>query len=197
MNHAVALQPPEASASEEKVTRPPIESIYRHWVRYVWLSLQRLGVNRSDLDDLAHDVFIVVQRRLHSFDPEAPIRPWLFGICIKVAANYRRRAHRHREELQSSPEISASEVRASHSPIRPEQAALQRERFDQAEAILNRLSPVKRAVFVMYQVEDMSCEQIAEELGLATGTVYSRLHAARQFFAKEALRRSKEAGQPS
>jgi len=64
-----------------------VRTIYREQGRFVWLSLQRLGIHPSDLDDIAQDVFMVVHRRLDTFDRRARISTWLFGICMRVAAN--------------------------------------------------------------------------------------------------------------
>ena len=72
--------------------------------RFVWLSLQRLGIHPSDLDDIAQDVFMIVHRRLDTFDRRARISTWLFGICMRVAANYRRRRRWTREVLSGGSE---------------------------------------------------------------------------------------------
>jgi RNA polymerase sigma-70 factor (ECF subfamily) len=64
-----------------------LRAIYQQHARFVWLSLQRLGVYPSDLDDVAQDVFVIVHRRLDSFDRRARVTTWLFGICMRVAAN--------------------------------------------------------------------------------------------------------------
>src|SRR3954470_20523583 len=73
---------------------PTVKSIYEEHARFVWLTLQRFGVEPADLDDVAHDVFVVVHRRLDSFDGTSRMTTWLFGICMRLAANYRRRRRR-------------------------------------------------------------------------------------------------------
>src|SRR5687767_8088682 len=75
---------------------PTVRSIYEEHARFVWMTLQRLGVQPAELDDVAHDVFVVVHRRLHTFDGTSRMTTWLFGICLRLAANYRRRRD-HRE----------------------------------------------------------------------------------------------------
>ncbi|HVR19682.1 MAG TPA: sigma-70 region 4 domain-containing protein, partial [Polyangiaceae bacterium] len=55
-------------------------------------------------------------------------------------------------------------------------------------AVLEKMQPIYRVVFMMFEVEGIPCDRIAEELGVATGTVYSRLHVARKMFAREAAR---------
>src|SRR5688572_278804 len=68
-----------------------VKRIYEEHAHFVWLSLQRLGVQPADVGDLAHDVFVVVHRRLHTFNRTSRVTTWLFGICVRVVANYRRR----------------------------------------------------------------------------------------------------------
>ena len=156
-----------------------IRTIYEKHGRFVWLSLQRLGVRHADLDDLAHDVFVVAHRRLDSFDGSSRMTTWLFGICIRVAANYRRRR-------QNSSEIPTG-VSGKNSPataVPVDELLVLRERRVLAETVLGQLVLGQRAVFVMYEIEALQCEEIAELLGLPIGTVYSRLHAARKRIEK-------------
>jgi len=132
-----------------------------------------MGVPASDLDDVMQETLIVVHRNLHRYDPEAKISAWLFGICRRVTAGYRARAFRRHERLTGTlPEIQQGET--------PEEITRQLEARSLMESILERLDPEKRAVFVMFEVEELACTEIAEQLGVPVGTVYSRLHAARR-----------------
>src|ERR1044071_5007055 len=71
-----------------------VRGIYEEHARFVWLTLQRMGVGRADLEGVAPDVIMVVHRRLDTFDGTSRMTTWLFGICKRVAANYRRRRGR-------------------------------------------------------------------------------------------------------
>ena len=64
---------------------------------FLWRSLQRLGVRSADLEDVFQEVFIVVHKRLHTFDGSSALTTWLFGVCLRVAAAHRRRAWFRRE----------------------------------------------------------------------------------------------------
>lgn len=176
----------KSSASTQTAAPPTLEAVYAERARFVWLTLQRLGVRASDLDDVCQDVFIILERKLPEFDAKAPIKPWLFAICAQTASNYRRRA-RFRLEV-SAGGMSAEEelVPEAEAYRRPDREASSREQLERAERILSKLGPLKRSVFVMFELEGLSCQQIADELGLPVGTVYSRLHSARQLFASYA-----------
>jgi RNA polymerase sigma-70 factor, ECF subfamily len=170
-----------------------LETIYAECARFVWLSLQRAGVRQADLDDVCQDVFVIVQRKLPEFREGAKVRPWLLAICARTAANYRRRAHLRLE--QSSSSLSgrdAESVGAAPETQRPDNEVARRRALQQVEAILSRMSPLKRAVFVMFEVEGMTCLDIAAELGLPVGTVYSRLNSARKVFLERAARTTTE-----
>jgi RNA polymerase sigma-70 factor (ECF subfamily) len=148
---------------------------------YVWVSLQRLGVRESDVPDVAQEVFVVVHRRLHTFDGRTAMTAWLYGICVRLAIAHRRRAYVRRERTVSSPPEDPAAARASGDP---ESALASREAHAWIQGVLNTLDPERRAVFVMYEIEELSCDEIAATVGIPRGTVHSRLHAARREFRK-------------
>lgn len=154
---------------------PTFKSIYDEHARFVWLTLQRVGVHRQDLGDVAHDVFVVVHRRLHTYDRTSRVTTWLFGICLRVAANYRRRQRRVPSEAELR--ARASDAATAHVPV--DEVLARRQESARAERVLAELSLEKRAVFVMFEIENLSCQEIAELIGIPVGTVYSRLHTAR------------------
>jgi RNA polymerase sigma-70 factor (ECF subfamily) len=174
-----------AGASPSSAADPQLDvvTVHQRHAEFVWLSLQRLGVRDADIEDLLQEVFVVVHRRLPSFDGSSRMTTWLFGICMRVAAAYRRRAHRrHEESVALVPEPPAGDE------ANPEESAATREARDRLRAVLDAMDLEKRALFVMYELDEMTCEDIGEVLGVPVGTVYSRLHAARKAF-EQALRR--------
>ena len=183
------LRPSFDPAANAHVGRPetaqPLEvrTIYREHGRFVWLSLQRLGVHPSDLDDVAQDVFMVVHRRLDTFDRRARVSTWLFGICMRVAANYRRRRRWTHEVLSGGGEDDRPSALAAADDV-----LVRREQRELAERALNRLEIAKRATFVMFEIESLSCLEIAELMNVPVGTVYSRLHSARRQLEKNLSR---------
>jgi RNA polymerase sigma-70 factor, ECF subfamily len=163
-----------------------VRTIYRAHARFVWLSLQRLGVQPSDLDDVAQDVFVIVHRRLDTFDRTARITTWLFGICLRVAANYRRRRRWTRELLSGWVEDNRPATL-----VAADEVLVRREEREIAERALDRLDVAKRATFVMFELESLSCLEIAELMNVPLGTVYSRLHSARRELEKTMARELK------
>ena len=163
--------------------RLDVVSIHDEHAEFVWLSLQRLGVAEADVEDLLQEVFVVVHRRLDSFDRSSRLTTWLFGICIRVVAAYRRRAfRRHERSVAAVPEWAASEEG------NPEEAAATRQAQARLRAVMDLMDLEKRALFVMFEIDEVSCESIGEMLSIPLGTVYSRLHAARKDFDRAVAR---------
>jgi RNA polymerase sigma-70 factor, ECF subfamily len=172
----LARKPPATVAhAGRRRADPDVRAIYDGHARFVWLTLQRMGVRPRDLEDVAQEVFVVVHRRLDSFDGTSRMTTWLFGICKRVAANYRRGRTRAPSELAidaRARDEEAVQIGADEMLSRREDRAV-------AEQILAKLSLEKRAVLTMFEIEGLSCQEIAELIGIPIGTVYSRLHAAR------------------
>ncbi len=161
---------------------------------FLWRTLQRLGVADSDLSDVLQEVLIVLHRKLVSFDPERPIEPWMFAICAKTASTYRRRAHR-RKEVVTDPAAEAFAARVAETTS-PETEAVRSEARSELVAVLDSLDPERRALLVMFEIEQLSCDRIAETTGIPVGTVFSRLVAARKQFAQIVARRQRNQGEP-
>ena len=157
---------------------PAVEfpAVYAAELGYVWNTLRRLGVQDRDIEDLCHDVFVVVFRNLEVYDARRPIRPWLFGIAFRVASDYRRLA-RHRREIPGT-------TRELTCPAPPaDEVMLRRERQRLVARALEELELDRRAVFVMHDIDGHVMPDIATALGIPLNTAYSRLRLARADFA--------------
>lgn len=155
--------------------------LYRDHADFVWKSLRRMGLGPDAAKDALHDVFLVVHRRMGSFDPALGTeRAWLFGIAANVARSERRRRvpipverlellmdQREAHSRAGAPSVSG-EFRVGYLRVR-----------EKIMAAIGELAPERRAVFSMFELEGLSCLEIADEMGVAIGTVYSRLHSAR------------------
>lgn len=168
---------------------PTFSEVYAAHFRYVWRVLSRCGVGPADLEDLVQDVFVVVHRRLATFDSSRPIRPWLGGIAFRVASTYRRRA-RHRYE-----ELRETQVEQPASSMSPEQAVAIKEQFRRVRTALATLDLNKRIVFVMHDMEQLSGPDVAAALEIPLNTVYSRLRRARAAFEAALLRIGRQEGE--
>lgn len=160
-----------------------LEAIYDEFFDFVWRSLRRLGVRPGQLDDALQDVFLVVHRRLGDFEQRSTIKTWLFGICLRVAGDYARRARTHGRP--SELDDSLPDPRAPD----PLEAAARGEAVQFLDQQLAELDADKRAVFILAELEGMSCPEIAQAVGANVNTVMSRLKAARAKFEAAVRRR--------
>jgi RNA polymerase sigma-70 factor (ECF subfamily) len=148
-------------------------SVYRANLDYIWSSLRRLGTPSSDLEDVAHEVFLVVHRKLDDYDRARPLRPWLFGIAYRVASEHRRKnARRAQQELED-------ELAASESSSSPEKQTVKRQAIELARKALDSIDEEARAVFVLAELDGVAVTDVAETLSIPVNTAYTRLRRAR------------------
>jgi len=142
----------------------------------VWRVLRRLGVSESLVEDAAQQVLIVFANRIDDIRIGAE-RAFMVATATRVAADFRRKRTRSREELD--PEL----LGALSSP-----APLADEQIDRARArrlldlVLDEMPTELRTIFVLFELEGMTMAAIAEVLNLRAGTVASRLRRARAIF---------------
>jgi RNA polymerase sigma-70 factor (ECF subfamily) len=165
------------------------QSVYASEFLYVWNSARRLGVPEADLPDLTHDIFVQALRSSREYDPARPLRPWLFGIALRVVSGFRRLERHRREVFGQSLEV-ADAARGATEGL---EAADDR-RF--VQAILDGMKLNRRVVFIMHELNGHSVREIASALGIPVPTVYTRLRLATLEFARRA-RRSRLLGGPS
>jgi RNA polymerase sigma-70 factor (ECF subfamily) len=163
------------------------EQVYRAEFDYVCRSLQRLGAESRDLNDLLQEVFLAVHLRLHTYDPARPLRPWLFGIAFRVLSDSNNRARR-------KTEVSDAVLAEVPVPPRAEQLIEEKQARDLVLTALQKLQPDQRAVFVMHELDECAVPQIAEALEIPVNTAYSRLRLARADFVA-AVRRLQPQGE--
>lgn len=180
--------PPELAVSAAKTAgaaAPPFAQLYADHAAFAWRTLRRLGVREADVEDVTQEAFVVVHRKLPEFDGRSSVKTWLFGICLKVASDYRRRAHVRREEsVDAVPD----------RPTEPEQglALEQRQARKVLDQILETLDDDKRTAFVLFELEQWPMAEVAEAMGCPLQTAYARLYAARKLVEQAAEARRKE-----
>jgi RNA polymerase sigma-70 factor (ECF subfamily) len=176
-------QSPAAWATDRSVAVTlRVEDVYEAHFDFVWRTAARLGARESQLDDVVQEVFLVVQRRLASFEGRSELKTWLFGITRRVVYATGRRGGKRREVELGEAEFADPNAASAETQL----AAHEDTRL--LYALLDELDEDKRAVFVLSELEEMSGPEIAAALDLHLSNVYARVRAARQAF-DAALRR--------
>ncbi len=155
---------------------PTLRAIFDEYSAFVWRTLRHLGVPERDVEDVCQEVFVVIHRKLESFEGRSTIRTWVYGICLRTASDYRRRAHVRREQTVDEVPTESAE------PAQEREAERSRQRRRLLE-LLDQLDDDKREVFVLYEIEELEMKDIAAAMGTPLQTAYSRLRAARQQLA--------------
>jgi RNA polymerase sigma-70 factor, ECF subfamily len=169
---------------------PVFRVVFEMESSYVYNTLRRLGVRERDLEDLTHEVFVVVHRRLSEYDPRRSLRPWLFGIAFRVASEHRRLAH-HRREVAGEPDQEA----VDGAQLADERIASEQDRRLCLEA-LDDLELDRRAVLVLHDIDGLTMPEIARALSIPLNTAYSRLRLAREQFRGAVRRLRPQRGEP-
>ena len=144
---------------------------------FIWRQLRRFGVPESRVDDAAQEVFVVASQKLAAIR-EGSERSYLFGTALRVASQMRRSAvMRHEVGVSTPPEMEAIASRPDELLDRGRARAL-------LDAVLDSLDDDVRAVFVLYEIEELTMADVAEAVGIPLQTAYSRLYSARKQLAE-------------
>lgn len=146
-----------------------IRLVQEHFA-YVWRLLRRMGLSPADADDAAQETFLVGLRKKNQIEAGRE-RAFLYRCALNKVAQFRASRARKHEELQ--PDVVDPRAVSAEDLLHRKQAQ------HELDLVLSRLSDEQRAVFVLYEIEELTLGEIAELLGIPSGTVASRLRLAR------------------
>jgi len=144
------------------------ERLYRRHVTRVHNLVRRMH-GPDDSDEVTQDVFVRAWEKLGTFRGESAFGTWLHRLAVNVILTHREARGKRRHRFSDSEELLTSASARRETP----EAAMD------LENALARLPDGAREVFVLHDVEGYRHEEIADMLGLATGTSKSQLHRAR------------------
>jgi RNA polymerase sigma factor (sigma-70 family) len=160
----------------EQAKRGDVEAYGEIVTRYQALAQRTAYVITRDADaaeDAAQEAFVKAYRAIGRFREGAPFRPWLLRIVANEAINRAKAASRHR-----SVDLSLAEGRVADADASPESRALAGERRETLLRAVNHLREEDRVVIAYRYFFDLSEAEMADALGIARGTVKSRLSRA-------------------
>ncbi len=166
-------EPKRRDLSERSAEHPCVQAFANEF-NYLLRTLRRLGVHENDVEDLAHEVFLVLFQGWERYDPERPLRAYLFGIAFRVASNHRRKYKR---------EVTYAVVEPDDVEPGPDRVFEAQETRDLLLMALEKLPMSRRAVLIMHDIDEMPMTEIASALSIYRFTGYSRLRKARQELA--------------
>jgi RNA polymerase sigma-70 factor (ECF subfamily) len=178
---------PSSGQSQVGIAAAPaldVTQAYNEHAAFIGRVIRRLLGEGPHIDDLIQETFIVAHRKAEQYDGRAAVRTWLYGIASRLCMHHRRGASRFslfkgRLANQDPPP----------TPERPDQSLEQRQAVDLVNQVVAKMPFKQREVFVLYEIEELEGKDIAQMLDIPLGTVWTRLHKARQTFERLMRRR--------
>jgi RNA polymerase sigma factor (sigma-70 family) len=192
---AVAAEPALVERCRQGDPQAFARLVALHEAMVLNLAARLLG-DPEEARDTAQDVFLQVYRTLARFEGRSTLRTWIYRIVVNHCRNRQRWWRRRRraaacpiEDITQRDEAKLAAVAPGESPF---DRLARRERVRRMESALRGLSFEHRAILLLREVEDLSCEEMGTTLGLPVGTVKSRLSRARDALRREMEKQGKE-----
>lgn len=178
MQVAVAIAPGETAAGAALQRDQAFRAAITPLLDVAFRVLRRLGVRDEEIDDALQTVLLIADRRFDDLGTQQELKAYVCATCVNVARDVGRRRARQFARTVAVDDVEAT---ASHEPD-PEEVIRRRQALALVQQILDSMDDDRRVVFVLYELEELTGQQIAEHLGIPLGTVSSRLRKAREEF---------------
>ena len=143
-------------------------------------SLEHVLSSREDALDIAQQAFLLAWKKLASYRGESSFYSWLYRIAVNAAASHFRRPVVSAGSLDQLHDVRGIELPDRRVATGPGQSLEQEEEIQRVRQALQQVSEEFRQPLILREIEGFSYEQIAEILGIPSGTVRSRIFRARQ-----------------
>jgi RNA polymerase sigma-70 factor (ECF subfamily) len=166
----------------QKGDRNAFDDLIRKHEKRAYQYAFRLTSNPEEAGDVVADAFVRVYSALHNFKGQSAFTTWLYRILTNCFLDMRKR-----EKSRPTTSLEAAlvtddgdlERQVQDDAPTPHAQAEKSERERAVERAVGHLPEYQQAMIMMYHVENLSYEEIAEALDLPIGTVKSRLNRAR------------------
>ncbi len=156
---------------------------YRESIYYMMLKMVK---NTDDADDLTIEAFGKAFNRLHQYSPSYAFSTWLFKIASNNCIDFIRKKRVKLTSMDTGIKTDDGEtvyLDAKSSTKDPEETIMYKQKVHHMRQLVSRLKPRYRILVEKRYFEELSYEEISEELGLPLGTVKAQLFRARDFLA--------------
>jgi RNA polymerase sigma-70 factor, ECF subfamily len=190
------LAAPCGSSEPSAVEAARVRDVVVRHLDAVCRTAQRLGVGAADLDDLAQEVALVVMKRAPAIEAGKE-RAFMLATAVRITANWWRARRRQRERVAELAADVAG-VEAIEATVAPAQEReLERTRgLALLDAALAEMTDGQRAAFVLFELEELSAKEIAEQLEIPEAAVVSRVRRAREMFQRFCRQCQRVSGEP-
>jgi RNA polymerase sigma factor (sigma-70 family) len=146
-----------------------IEKLFNEHSSMVYRTAYFLTKSRTIADDITQETFIRIIKKIHLYNSEKPIEPWIYKITINITRNMIRK-QKLLNLIRMSSNIPEEEV--------IETTVLQNERNDDLWKEINQLSHKSKEVIILHFYSELTLVEVANSLHIPIGTCKSRLNYA-------------------
>jgi RNA polymerase sigma-70 factor (ECF subfamily) len=171
------------SASDVEPWPVEIGELFSAYHQRVSIWVRRLGGPGLDVDDAVQEVFLFAHRRLHRWRGREKLVVWLYRVTENVVRHQRRRLHRQRRFLADGGENHLATDVAVPAELAAD-AETRRQALQLIYRVLDRMSERSRSLIILFELEELSGQEIAELKGAKVATVWVWLHRARAEFRR-------------
>jgi RNA polymerase sigma-70 factor (ECF subfamily) len=156
--------------------------VKQHWRKVFNVAYKFVG-RHDEAEDLTQDIFVKVFRSLGTFDRRANFQTWLISISRNLCIDHYRSVRRERETVDRN--IESTELAHASPDPGPMAGLEQRDRVTLLRQALSALQPALRTAVILRDLQELSYQEIADQLRLPEGTVKSRINRGRTELARQ------------
>ncbi len=166
--------------------------VYTRYERQVFRYAYHLLGHRDDADDVKQETFLRAYRAFGSFRSDCSLNTWLLKICGNLCRD-RMKMRSRRKEVLYDPQSPEAGSYVDELTLDPYETVERSSEFELAALALRSMPEAQREIIVLYEVEQMSYQQIATVLNCSLASVKLRLFRARKRFREriESLQKTK------
>ena len=171
------------------------EQIVRQNWRKVFNVAYKFVGKHDEAEDLTQDIFLKIFKALKTFDRRANFQTWLVSVSRNLCIDHYRSVRKERETIDR--DVDANELTPAAPGQNAYQALEQADRVELLRKAMAELPPTLREAVVKRDIQELSYQEIADELNLPEGTVKSRINRGRTELARQVQRiRATDEGTP-
>jgi RNA polymerase sigma-70 factor (ECF subfamily) len=159
------------------------DSIVRlHWRKVFNIAYKFVG-RHDQAEDLTQDVFLKLYKSLGTFDRRANFQTWLVSVSRNLCIDHYRSARRERETI--SRDVDPADLAPAAPGLNAYARLEHRDRVELLKAALDRMAPTLRTAVMLRDIQELTYQEIAQQLRLPEGTVKSRINRGRTELARQ------------
>jgi len=159
--------------------------VRQHWRKVFNVAYKFVG-RHEEAEDLAQDIFLKVFKSLDTFDRRANFQTWLISVSRNLCIDYYRSVRKERQTIDRG--VDPNDLTPASTDAGPIAALEQRDRVALLKQALEALPEALKTAILMRDIQEMSYQDIADQLGLPEGTVKSRINRGRAELARQIRR---------